>query len=198
MKPAYKILPYAALLLLALTPLLTAQILRLTLEQMVERTDGAVHGTITASHVTHLPETKDGVDMFFTTLTIEGENLISGQSQTIAVSFPGGFVDEHTGVWNSEAPSTDDQRIGNRVVAFWKVCDDLGGGFSGNALYTSHGGLLRTFEDKRGRAIVLGRGKGYAVELNQRLPVLRKSIKGLDRAKQERKTEKRKNNNRNF
>ena len=53
-------------------------------------------------------------------------------------------------------------------------------------------------EDKRGRAIVLGRGKGYAVELNQRLPVLRKSIKGLDRAKQERKTEKRKNNNRNF
>jgi len=165
---------------------------------MVERTDGAVHGTITASHVTHLPETKDGVDMFFTTLTIEGENLISGQSQTIAVSFPGGFVDEHTGVWNSEAPSTDDQRIGNRVVAFWKVCDDLGGGFSGNALYTSHGGLFRTFEDKRGRAIVLGRGKGYAVELNQRLPVLRKSIKGLDRAKQERKTEKRKNNNRNF
>lgn len=187
MKPAHKILACAALILLGLAPALTAQILRLTLEQMVDRTDGAVHGTITKSLVTHLPETKDGPDMFFTTLTIEGENLISGLPQTVEVSFPGGFVDDHTGVWNSEAPSADDQRIGNKIVAFWKVCDDLGGGFQSNALYTSHGGLFRTFEDKRGRTVVLGRGKGYAVDLNQRLVKLRKNIQVLDSTKQVRK-----------
>ncbi|MDE0903508.1 MAG: hypothetical protein OSB42_02665 [Planctomycetota bacterium] len=195
MKPAKKIIAFTALLLLGLAPVLTAQILRLTLKQMVEQTDGAVHGTITASHVTHLAETKDGPDMFFTTLTIEGKDLIGGQACKVEVSFPGGFVDEHTGVWNSEAPNADDQRIGSQIVAFWKVCDDLGGGFSGNALYTSHGGLFRTFQDKRGRNVVLGRGKGYAVELNQQLPGLRKNIQALDKAKQERKA---RNKNRNF
>lgn len=187
MQPAKKIGLFAALLLMGLAPALTAQILRLTLEQMIERTDGAVHGTITKSLVTHLAETKDGPDMFFTTLTIEGENLLNGQPQTIEVSFPGGFVNEHTGVWNSEAPSADDQRIGNKVIAFWKTCDDLGGGFQSNALYTSHGGLFRTFDDKRGRTVVLGRGKGYAVDLNQRLPKLRNNIQALNSAKQAKK-----------
>ena len=38
---------------------------------------------------------------------------------------------------NSEAPSADDVRIGNRVVAFYKWIDNMGGDLAGNALYAS-------------------------------------------------------------
>jgi hypothetical protein len=159
-----------ALLVLAATlvslPTVHAQILRLTLDQMVERTDGAVIGTIVERRVTHLEETKDGPDLFFTTLVVEGEDLATGAQTKIEVSFPGGFVDDETGVWNSEAPSAEDQRLGNRIVAFWKKTADMGG-------------LFRAFEDRWGREVVLGRGEGYAIDHNRRLSTLRTEYRPL-------------------
>lgn len=172
------LMPRTSRLLSLLTSALLAgaaigQVVRLDLGQMVRRTDGAVEGRIIERRVTHLEETKDGPDLFFTTLTVEGRELGTGESRTVEVSFPGGFVDEDTGVWNSEAPSAEDQRLRNHVVVFWKESPDMGGGFAGNALYASHGGLFRVFQDRRGRDVVLGRGEGYAVDFNQRLGDLR-------------------------
>ena len=171
-------------------PSVHAQIIRLTLEQMVDRSDGAVVGRIVDRRVTHLEDTKDGPDLFFTTLVVEGEDLGRGDARTIEVSFPGGFVDEDTGVWNSEAPSAEDQRLGNRVVVFWKERADMGGGFAGNALYASHGGLFRTFEDRWGREVVLGRGKGYAIDHNRRLTQLRGEYEPLRKETERKRREK--------
>lgn len=151
--------------------LASASIERLTLRQMVEKADAGVFGEIVGKHVTAVPYA-DGDELYYTTLTIAGRDLFDGTETTVSVAFPGGFVDEERGVWNSEAPSDDDVAIGNRVVAFYKWSDDMGGGFASNALYASHGGLFRTFANKGGVRVVQGRGTGYAVPSNRTLTTL--------------------------
>jgi len=161
-----------------------ASIERLSLRQMVEKTDGAVFGQIVGRQVTAVPMTDGSGELFFTTLTVQGRALYgtaAGQALTVSVSFPGGFVDRERGVWNAEAPSEDDVRVGNRIVAFYKWSDDMGGGFAANALYASHGGLFRTFETKQGTRVVQGRGQGYAVPANRTLVDVEREAAGLRR-----------------
>jgi hypothetical protein len=147
-----------------------AQIERLDLDQMVARTDGVVYGEILHKEVVRVAATPDSPVLYFTGLTIGGRSLRgAGDATQVEVWFPGGFVDGTEGVHNSEAPSTDDQKVGNQVVAFYKWSDNMGGGFAGNALYASHGGLYRTFAARGGEPIVQGRGEGYAVASNRTL-----------------------------
>ena len=160
-----------------------AAIERLTLEQMVQKTDDALFAEITASEVIRIDSEVDGPELYFTHLTLEGESLTTGEPATVVVTFPGGFVSETEGVWNSEAPSADDQKIGNRVVAFYKHLDNAGGGLECNFLYASHGGLFRTVEAPNG-TVVLGRGDGYAVDANITLESLTKAIETLDKPEQ--------------
>jgi hypothetical protein len=80
------------------------------------------------------------------------------------------------GVFNSEAPSADDIAIGNKVVAFYKWTNNMGGDLSGNALYASHGGLYRTFTARTNGVIVQGRGEGYAITSNRTLVELRQQV----------------------
>jgi hypothetical protein len=94
------------------------------------------------------------------------------------VTFPGGFVDEENGVHNSEAPSDDDIKIGNVVVAFYKWSDNMGGDVAANALYASHGGLYRTVDGPTG-TVVLGRGEGYAIESNKSVEALATAIQSI-------------------
>lgn len=143
----------------------TAQIVRLDLRQMVQRTDGAVIGTITHKEVIKVDDPIDGPDLYYTFLTIEGETLDSGEAKTVEVVYPGGWIDAKRGVHNSEAPTEEETTVGNRVVAFYKWSDNLGGGVAGNALYASHGGLYRTAR-VADRTIVQGRGEGYAIDSN--------------------------------
>lgn len=156
-------LPFAA-------SLASASIERLTLRQMVEKADKGIYGEIVGKRVDAI---SDGIEEhYYTTLTISGTDLYEGTARTVSVAFRGGFVTEDRGVWNSEAPSEDDVAIGNRIVAFYKWSDDMGGGFAGNALYAAHGGLFRTFETRKGARIVQGRGTGYAVPANRTLQSL--------------------------
>jgi hypothetical protein len=97
------------------------------------------------------------------------------------VTFPGGFIDDEHGVWNSEAPSEDDQKVGNEVVVFYKWLDNMGGDLSGNALYASHGGIYRVVSG-RGGDVVLGRGPGYSVPTNRTLSSLDGEITQISRA----------------
>ena len=155
-----------------------AQIERLNLEQMVARTDDALFGVITQRNVVRIDHPVDGPELYFTHLTIQGRSLNSGYENTVTVTFPGGFIDNENGVWNSEAPSADDTRIGNRVVAFYKWSDNMGGDLEGNALYASHGGLFRTIAS-RGSVVVRGRGVGYAIQNNIKLTQLDETISAL-------------------
>jgi len=143
----------------------TAQIERLSLRQMVNRTDNCVMGIIRGREVIRIDHPVDGPELYYTFLTIEGRSLINDAPLTVEVAYAGGFIDDEQGVYNSEAPSEDDTRVGKRVVAFYKWSDNMGGDVAANALYTMHGGLYRTY-DFKGKTIIQGRGQGYAIESN--------------------------------
>lgn len=145
-----------------------AQIKRYTLDEMVGEMDDAVYGQIIERRVERIDHPIDGPELYFTTLTIEGRSLKSGTPMTVEVAYHGGFVSEDEGVYNSEAPAEDDVQLGNRVVAFYRWSDNMGGEFAANALIAAHGGLYRTLEGPHG-AMVLGRGAGYAVNRNLRI-----------------------------
>jgi hypothetical protein len=153
----------------------TAQIERLNLEQMVAKTDDAVIGEITKTEVIRIDHPVDGPELYYTHLTVKGRSLESGQSKTVVVTFPGGFIDDEHGVWNSEAPSADDIKVGNQVISFFKWSENMGGDLAANALYASHGGLFRTAESRNG-TVVLGRGDGYAIAHNIKLNQLDSQI----------------------
>lgn len=164
--------------LVAAGSLAWAQVERLNLAQMVSRTDNAVDGTIVERRVFRVDDPVDGPELYFTTLKIQGKSLADDAPVTIDVTFAGGFVSPTEGTYNSEAPSADEIKVGNRVVAFYKHVDNMGGRVAANALYASHGGLYRVAELKSG-SVVLGRGDGYAVSTNQRVADLRTSVRTL-------------------
>jgi hypothetical protein len=167
----------AAALALLFVPGL-AKIERLTLAQMVRRADNCVAGRIVARQVFRVDHPRDGDELYFTRLSIEGRSLCTGRSIEVAVTFAGGVMPDGDGVWNSEAPAADDTKVGNDVVVFYKWSDNLGGDVAGNALYCAHGGLFRIAHTRKGD-FVLGRGEGYAIDGNALLGELEKQIVAL-------------------
>jgi hypothetical protein len=163
---------------------LSAQIERLNLNQMVAKTDNAVVGEITKHEVIRIDHPVDGPELYYTHLTIKGESLVNGAQTTVKVTFPGGFIDAENGVWNSEAPSDADTKVGNQIVAFYRWSDNMGGDVEGNALYASHGGLFRTIAGRKG-TVVQGRGEGYAIANNVKLTTLDAQITAIDKAQRE-------------
>ena len=162
----------------------TAQIEQLNLDQMVARTDNSVHGTIVNKEVIRIDHPVDGPELYYTHLVIEGSSLVDGSDVEVTVTFPGGFIDDENGVWNSEAPSDADTQIGNEIVAFYKWSDNMGGDLASNALYASHGGLFRTLQGRKG-AVIQGRGEGYAISNNIKLSALDAKITAIHKAQQE-------------
>ncbi|MAE29885.1 MAG: hypothetical protein QF615_07315 [Planctomycetota bacterium] len=171
----------AALTAVAVGALGTAQIESLDLDQMIAKTDNAVVGTILEREVIRIDHPVDGPELYYTTLIVQGRSLVDGTPTVVGVTFPGGFIDDEHGVWNSEAPSEDDQKVGNEVVVFYKWLDNMGGDLSGNALYASHGGIYRVVSG-RGGDVVLGRGPGYSVPTNRTLSSLDGEITQISRA----------------
>ena len=170
------------LVALALSAAAGASIERLTLRQMIGKADAGVVGEIKSREVLAVPLARDGEEMTFTRLEISGHDLVSGKPVSVQISYPGGVLPGRRGGHNSEAPSQDDVKIGNRVVAFYKWSDNMGGGYASHALYASHGGLFRTFKDKKGRVVVQGRGSSFAVPKNIRLQDLRSAARTHDAA----------------
>ena len=154
---------------------------KLTLNEMVSKTDNAVVGEITKKEVIRIDHPIDGPELYFTHLTVEGRSLVDGSSLTTVVTFAGGFIDDENGVWNSEAPSDEDTKLGNKVVVFSKHTDNFGGGLETNALFAAHGGLYRTIESRRG-TVVLGRGEGYAIPDNVAIGTLDERISAIHQA----------------
>jgi hypothetical protein len=176
----------AALALLGATLLGQAQIERLSLDQMVTKTDNAVLGEITKKEVIRIDHPVDGPELYYTHLTVEGRSLVDGKATTAVVTFPGGFIDAEHGVWNSEAPTEAETKIGTEVVAFYKWSENMGGDLAANALYASHGGIFRTVTSRKG-AVVLGKGDGYAIANNISLSSLDEKITSIDAANKQEK-----------
>ena len=107
-----------------------------------------------------------------------------GTSVTSEVIFRGGFIDAENGVYNSEAPSGDDVKIGSDVVVFYKWNANLGGGVGGNELYAAHGGLFRTVTGPT-TDVVLGRGEGYAIQTNTEVNDLNSAVRKIRRIKKQ-------------
>jgi len=170
------------LLLGATATVATAQIRRLTLEEMVQASDQAIYGQIVGSRAWRVDSPVDGEGLYFTTITIQGRTLADGRATTVDVTFRGGFLSPTDGVFNSEAPAADDVKLGRKVVAFYRWTDDVGGGKGANVLMAAHGGLYRTVEGPRGPA-VLGRGEGYAITANRQLAQLESAVKLLSATK---------------
>ena len=173
-------LALAGIALAAAGSLGVAQIREYTLPEMVGDAHGTIHGEIVSRNVFRVDDPVDGPELYFTTLKVKGVDLETGIATTTNVTFHGGFITEDEGVWNSEAPSADDVRIGNEIVLFYRWSGDMGGQVSGNQLVAAHGGLYRTVRGG-GETVVLGRGKGYAVESNIKVDDLRAAIRQIKR-----------------
>lgn len=161
---------------------LQASIERLDLPEMVSKADNAVIGTIVDKEVVRIDHPIDGPELYYTHLLIRGRSVYDGSEITVPVTFPGGFVAPGQGVYNSEAPSADETKVGTRVLAFYAWSDNMGGELAANALYASHGGLYRVVSGRR-EPIVLGRGFGYAVDRNYRVSELETSVRSHLEAK---------------
>jgi len=166
----------AALSLSAAAAIGMAQIKAMNLEEMVDTADTAVYGQIIDRHVFRVDDPIDGPELYFTTLTIEGRNVETGDLMTVDVTFHGGFINDTEGVYNSEAPAKDDIQVGTPVVAFYKWQDNMGGSVAANALVAAHGGLYRTI-GAGSMEIVLGKGEGYAIDYNMMVGDLGEAIR---------------------
>jgi len=183
MKPTLSKLLLGSAALTATAALAWASIQLLDLRDMMGLAENAVVGTITHKETIRIDHPVDGVELYYTSLTIEGKSLKDDSNVTAVVWFGGGFVDPEHGVHNSEAPSDDDQKLGNKVVAYYRWEENMGGDHAGNALVAWHGGLYRTFAARNGKTIVQGRGDGYAIPTNVELGELAGQVKTLAKSK---------------
>ena len=140
----------------------------LDLQNMISKTDVAVQGTITdVRTVKYTPENDDL--LIYTIVTIEGTSLYDNSQITVDAAFLGGtFEGESMMVTSMPAPS--EYRLGNDVVVFSGTVQGWGPDID-RCVYASMGGIFRTIDSRKG-AVVLGKGKGFAIEGNQLVSTL--------------------------
>ena len=155
----------------------TAQVKAMDLPEMVQACDHAVYGQILSKKVSRVDGT-DGYPRYFTTLTIAGRTMDDGTAVQVDVSYPGGFLSEDEGYWHSESPGDDETKVGSHIIAFYKWMPAMGGAHTTNWLYANHGGLYQSVQGPKG-ALVLGRGKGYAVAKNLQVTDLEKAVRQI-------------------
>ena len=176
--PSLRVLGLSVVALAASALVSTAQIQRLDLTQMVAKTDDSLVGEIIAKKVFRVDHPVDGPEMYFTTITVRGRSLVEGRVVQAEVTYPGGFISPEEGVYNSEAPTEDETRLGNEVVVFYFWNDNMGGGVAGNMLQASHGGIYRVVKTVQGH-VALGKGDGYALDKNWKLVDLDQEVTRL-------------------
>jgi len=141
------------------------------MRQMLERATSAVIGTITEKNTWHGPLRgfEDGAD--FTTLTIEGDDLVKGTTVKHQVTYLGTDAAPV-----SEMPSESDTKVGSGAVIFSKALDIEWGGRTGlHSLIAAEGGLYRVESGPKGD-VVMGRGEGCAIPANAFATDLRKQV----------------------
>ena len=127
MKRPVRTLASLALLALTLATPAPAEIKAYDLRGMLAEAGGCVFGRIVDKKVQRVVHPRDG-ELYFTSIFVEGECLMTGADVSVEIKYMGGFVDDEHGAYNSEAPSEDATRVGRRVVAFygWGRADGRG------------------------------------------------------------------------
>ena len=173
----------AAVAAVALIGTTLACIEAMDLNKMVSKTDMAMRGEITEVRTERSFMDHDNWPRIFTYVTIEGEDLYTGETKTVEMAFMGGT---HNGVTEvcSTMPAVADYRVGNKVVAFSGTVE--GWGEVGRVLWAGYGGIYREIDTRKG-AVVLGRGKDFAIENNISVSELKANIAKAVEAKQEAK-----------
>ncbi|MBT3339909.1 MAG: hypothetical protein HN405_03120 [Planctomycetes bacterium] len=144
----------------------------LDLGKMMSRTDTAVLGEITQVRtVLHNPENEDR--MIYTIVTVQGEDIYTGQARTLEAAFLGGTYQGDSMLVTS-MPAPSEYQLGKKVLTFGAAVSDWGSEIN-HAMYASYGGLFQTVATNNG-VVVLGKGQDFAIEKNIALPTLRKQI----------------------
>ena len=156
----------------------------LDLEKMMSKTDACIRGTITDVQTVRSTINDTDWARIFTVVTVEGEDLYSGQPRTLEMAFMGGTHQGETELVSS-MPAVSDYRIGNNVVAFSAPISSWGENV-GRCLYATYGGLYREVQTRKG-PIVLGKGADFAIENNVRIADLKTSIAAIQKANKEAK-----------
>lgn len=143
-----------------LAPMVLASIEKLDLPEMVKRVDSAVVGSITAKTTWTSPNPDGEGSLEFTTITVSGDDLMTGKPATVEVSFVGSDR-----VPTTVTPAESETRVGTRIVVFSKKSSAFGVTDAKNWMYASHGGVFRVEAGPKGE-VVLGKGAGFAVSDN--------------------------------
>ncbi len=152
----------------------------LDLQKMVDRTDAAVHGTITnVSSVLFAPETNDR--RIYTVITVEGTDLYTGEPRTIEAAFLGGTYQGESMLVTC-MPAPGDYRLGNEVLVFSAPVEGWGPEVD-RCVYAAMGGIFRTVKSPRG-TVFLGKGEDTAIENNTRLRDLLPAIAQAQRVQE--------------
>ena len=144
----------------------------LTLPEMVQKTDTAVLGTITDVHTVRFVPLGEN-RMIYTVVTIEGEDLYTGEKRTMEAAFLGG-VHQGDAMLVTSMPAPSEYRLGNEVLIFSGPVEGWGPDIE-RCIYSAMGGIFRTVDTHKG-LVILGKGEGTAVARNQRLTDLRTGI----------------------
>lgn len=164
----------------------------MTLRELVGVSHGVFVGTVAGREVTSI-DPGDGAPLFITTLEVrgravalaDGTGLAPGagtdddELRTLHVRFPGGFVDQETGTFNSTAPPRHATRDGRGVIVFFEEHENGLGAGPGRVLVGGSAGLYTTFRARDGRVIVQGRSSSVALPHNRTLPDLESELRNL-------------------
>ncbi|MFN0207750.1 MAG: hypothetical protein ACKVS6_15690 [Planctomycetota bacterium] len=153
---------------LLFTAVAFAQIESLNLSQMLERADSAIVGSVIEKKTWEADI--DGLQVEFTTITVEGEDLYSGKNIKKEISYLGS---EARPV--SEMPVENESRTGTRALFFSVARPKFGGRENQNSLMAAQNGIFRIEAGPKGD-VVVGKGAGAAVEANVFLKDLRGNV----------------------
>jgi hypothetical protein len=153
------VLALSAAALLAIP--VTAAIKAMNLRELMEITQDAVHGKITARDSFRLDHPWEGA--LYTRLTIEGESLRTGEKGTFQVVFHGSHEkSDWYGI--STMPTIQDSRLGGETIVFFGEHPML----PGQNLVSSFASTYRV-ESGFGQPVVVGKGEGMAFPENTKL-----------------------------
>jgi hypothetical protein len=151
-----------------------AAIKAMTLEELMQISSGVIEGRIVSKDVVRM-DWADMQDLTFTRLTIQGQDLTTGNPATRELYYMGG-------VWDGQidspvtAPRESQTRVGARVVAFYWFDPGLTAqGANKIFCYTN----IYQVQQAAGEPTVIGLGTGAAVPQNVKLSVLSTEVKSI-------------------
>lgn len=156
-----------AVLAIGVIPL-TAAVKAVNLEEQIAISSGVIHGKIIAKEVQRF-DYADSQDVTFTKLTVQGEELTTGQATIREIYYMGGM-------WNGKLDSTSvspkehQTRLGATVVVFYWFSNDIKPNASSDGAFkASSFASVFQVQQGAGSATVIGLGEGCAIPKSRKI-----------------------------